>query len=110
MHESIKSESRSFEHIGCFFFANLNYLNYVLHQITLTKYQDCTSALHNLLTDEKLNPILWISAASIGGLLVGDLCNFPKSYFRLFYFQVINVLFSLSLCVVIDYAEYFYKY
>ena len=24
--------------------------------------------------------------------------------------QVITVLFSLSLCVVIDYAEYFYKY
>ena len=46
----------------------------------------------------------------MGGLLVKDLNNSPKSYLHLFYFQVINVLFSLSLCVVIDYKEYFYKY
>merc|ERR1712241_1595116 len=31
--------------------------------------EDCTSTLHKLLTDEKLNPILCISAASMGGLL-----------------------------------------
>ena len=31
-------------------------------------------------------------------------------FFDEFYFQIVNVLFSFALCVVLDYAEYTYKW
>lgn len=62
-----------------------------LEDITVFE-QGCVSAVTSLLSTAELHPATMIALVSLGALLV------------------INVLFSLSLCVVIDYAEYFYKY
>lgn len=61
-------------------------------EMDLVYEEGCLSTLYKIVSDEQVVYLMWIITASLGALLI------------------VHVIFSLSLCVVIDYKEFFYKY